>query len=103
MAMTGRNGSLEMMFYRRLVKKMDIRGDVSTALNDSASACRIKFCGTRWVEMKEVGRTSMNFWCILTEGFHCSCYSYIPTSLALFLVEVPNIISQHITVFTRCC
>ena len=35
MAVTGCNGStLEMMFHRRLVKKMDIRGDISTVLND---------------------------------------------------------------------
>ena len=35
MAVTGRNGSLEMMLHRRLGKKMDVRGDDSTVLNDS--------------------------------------------------------------------
>ena len=35
MAVTGRNESLEMMLHRRLVKKMVIRGDDSTVLNDS--------------------------------------------------------------------
>ena len=35
MALTGRNGSLEMMLHRRLVKASDKRGDDSTVLNDS--------------------------------------------------------------------
>lgn len=35
MAVTGRSGSLEMMLHRKLVKKMDPRGDDSTVLNDS--------------------------------------------------------------------
>ena len=81
-----------------LSKTSDIRGDVSTVLNDVVLVYRI--CGTRWLEMKEVGRASMNFRCVLTEGFHCSCYSYLST---LFLVKAPAIIPQHITVFTRCC
>ena len=35
MALTGYNGSLEMMLHRRLVKKKDPRGDDSTAMDDS--------------------------------------------------------------------
>ena len=35
MALTGRNGSLEMMLHRRLVKKKDPRGDDNTTMNDS--------------------------------------------------------------------
>ena len=35
MAVTGHNGSLKMMLHRRLVKRMDVRGDDSTVLNDS--------------------------------------------------------------------
>ena len=35
MAVTGRNGSLEMMLHRRLAKNKDPRGDDSTVLSDS--------------------------------------------------------------------
>ena len=35
MAVTGRNGSLEMMLHRRLVKMFDKRGDDSTIMDDS--------------------------------------------------------------------
>ena len=35
MAVTGYNGSLEMMLHRRLTKKQDPRGDDSTVMNDS--------------------------------------------------------------------
>ena len=53
MAVTGRNGSLEMMLHRRLVKKMVIRGDDSTVLNDSVLIGGFvdKVGGAKWASM----------------------------------------------------
>ena len=50
---------------------MDIRGDDSTVLNDSVlvgpgdEASRSEDLLTRWVELNEMGRASINFTCVL--------------------------------------
>ena len=70
--MTGRNGSSEMMLHRRPGKKMDIRGDDSTVLNDSVLVGGLVDKVGEATEMK-VGRASTQF-------HMCPSYRGIPTA-----------------------